>query len=335
MESIICNEIGSEFFSTIITSEKQFSFPANTMWYLSGRSALRAIIQQNSFHTVSLPSWCCDSMIKPFYDANIQVSFYSVNGMEQDLSGIDSDAVLVMDYFGFNGYSKVPKNYNGVVIRDLTHSLFSGYYNDADYYFGSIRKWTGVYTGGFAWGKNNDLPEPINNCDEVIRLRKIAMEQKAKYLNGERNDKGYLSLFSQAEELLDEELSVCMPFWDEIDKIKYFDYDRMKCQRRKNALLLMEKLEPYCLFKELKPDDCPLFVPIITTHREELRRSLIANQIYCPVHWPLSRYHQITEPDKDIYSTELSLVCDQRYGIEEMDRLAESVQEVLNRVESI
>ena len=67
--------------------------------------------------------------------------------------------------------------------------------------------------------------------------------------------------------------------------------------------------------------DCPLFIPVIelTGQRDQLRRYLIDNNVYCPVHWPVSPYHkEISIQTKEIYENELSLICDQRYSPDDM-----------------
>ena len=67
--------------------------------------------------------------------------------------------------------------------------------------------------------------------------------------------------------------------------------------------------------------DCPLFVPIVIAKekRNAIRKKLIDNQIYCPVHWP----HPNAECQSNLYEMELSLVCDQRYNGDDMKRIVE------------
>ncbi len=78
----------------------------------------------------------------------------------------------------------------------------------------------------------------------------------------------------------------------------------------------------------MKETDCPLFVPVRVPEgqRDALRRYLIEREIYCPVHWPVSGYHRLTEEEQSFYDEELSLVCDQRYGREDMERIIETVR---------
>ena len=71
--------------------------------------------------------------------------------------------------------------------------------------------------------------------------------------------------------------------------------------------------------------DCPLFVPVIIKNgkRDVIRKKLVDNEIYCPVHWP----HPDANCESNLYEMELSLVCDQRYGREDMQRIVD----VLNK----
>jgi len=316
-------EIGSEFWY-VPTCEKQNTvFPENTKWFLSGRSALKAIITENNFKSVSLPSWCCESMITPFVEAGIETKFYPVYGTEQTLSGVTTDALLIMDYFGYTGYSKVPKGYGGVVIRDVTHSIFSSIYNDADYYFGSLRKWAGFWTGGFAWGLKTNVSVVNKNYAD---LREQAMKLKEGYINEVSESKEYLKIFNKAEDLL-EKCSMVAAEERDIELAKKLNVELIKNRRRANAKILLNTFADVAFFPEFVDIDCPMFVPIRVKDRCELRRHLIQNEIYCPVHWPVSEYHKLDNKTEKLYTEELSLVCDQRYTEEDMERVVKIVEE--------
>ena len=149
-------EIGSEFWKVDNSTKKNYLFPSDTKWFLSGQNALNFIIDDiKSKHDVSfvaLPSWCCDSMLIPFIINDFDISFYDIelkNGNLVQKIDKECDVILAMDYFCYESSYNL-SNYNGIVIRDLIHSIFIKEYKDATYYFGSLRKWTGVYTGGYA-----------------------------------------------------------------------------------------------------------------------------------------------------------------------------------------
>lgn len=332
-------EIGSEFWDIPLASPKTESIiPSHAQWVLSGRVALSFIIQDiqsySSFRTVAMPSWCCHTMVEPFIRSGIEVHFYPVyrdnsGHLRQDLSQIGNcDSVLILDYFGY--VRPVERDsFRGVVIRDVTHSLFCGVPKDADYIFGSLRKWAGFLTGGYGWKRDGSTFSSLPSIGgkEYIGLRRQAMEQKSQYMRGERKDKNYLSLFAQAEELLESGISAAGDRED-IRAAQYLDIEFMKNRRRKNAAMIQKELGELCLFRTLEEDDFPLFVPILVPDgkRDELRRYLIRNEIYCPVHWPVSEYHKLDKKTRAIYDDELSLVCDQRYDEKDMERMIDTIR---------
>ena len=329
-------EIGSEYWDAPVAEKANGIFPEQTQWFLSGRHALRAIVQDlPKIESIALPSWCCDSMIKPFVDAGIKVRFYPVfykDGFSQKFDR-NCDALFVMDYFGYVPEPIIHDNYTGIIIRDVTHSIFSSPNKDADYYFGSLRKWCGVWTGGFAWGEKLKTPRITN--DEYVSLRQLAMEEKCRYITHAVGSKeNYLSIFAHAEEMLDNEgLFAGDP--NDIEAAKHLDIASIKYQRRENARILMEAFPEMLIFGKLHEDDCPLFVPIRLPHdlRNKLRAHLIERSIYCPIHWPLTQLHNVTTAEAMLYDEELSLVCDQRYNIEDMFRLVDEIMCFMRRAD--
>lgn len=319
-------EVGSEFWHVPIDNDNGL-FSDDVQWFESGRSALSAIIRENNFKTVALPDWCCDSMVKPFVDSGIEVSFYPAFQKRLDAK---TDAILLMDYFGYTNQNS-REGYQGIVIRDMTHSLFSDVYKDADYYFGSLRKWAGFYTGGFAKGLKKTVSFDKKRAD-YISLRTEAMQQKEAYILGESDSKEYLNVFGRAEELL--EVAGIFPADEEdIRRAKRLDVSFIRHQRRANAGILLQYFSDIAVFPEMQDTECPLFVPILVDNRDALRQHLIQNEIYCPVHWPKSQYHQLSPEREDFYDRELSLVCDQRYTEQDMLRMVAIIREFLDKEE--
>ena len=332
-------EIGSEFWDVPVVDQQNNLFPESTQWYLSGRSALQAIIYElGEARTVSLPSWCCDSMIKPFVDMGLEVHFYPVYWSEGQLRQewlFDSDILFLIDYFGYIGNTPGLSGYNGMVIRDVTHSIFSMTYSDADFYFGSLRKWCGVWTGGYAWTQDRHALRMVDADDlGYVQIREKAMQLKSSFIHGyvdhkgqRVTDKGYLKLFEQAEEAL-EHVGIAPADDRDIELAKKLDVDLIRNRRRANAKVLRRAFPEWLIFPELPSSDAPMFVPVLVPEgkRDELRRYLIKNEIYCPIHWPVSEYHNPDERTAYIYQNELSLVCDQRYTEEDMYRMVEAIK---------
>lgn len=331
---ILMREIGSEFWDLPITCQNNKLFPESTQWYLSGRSGLQAIISElGELGTVSLPSWCCDSMIKPFIDAGMEVIFYPVywqKSLIQEIN-LDTDVLFLMDYFGYSTIVPDLSGYNGVVIRDVTHSLLSSTNYDADYYFGSLRKWCGVWTGGFAWTMDGHrLETGSENGHEYVAFRKKAMDEKKEYIKGVRADKDYLKVFDEAEELL-ETVGIARAAERDEELAQKLDLETIKNRRRVNAEVLRHAFPKWLIFPTLAPTSTPMFVPILVPDgkRDALRRYLINHEIYCPIHWPVSEYHKLDERTAYIYQNELSLVCDQRYTEQDMQRMIDTIKQFM------
>lgn len=332
-------EIGSEFWDLPTKENIENVFQNSIQWFLSGRSALQAIVHElNDCHTVAMPSWCCDSMIKPFVNNGIEVKFYPVywqNGLKQELN-FDCDVLFVMDYFGYTASCVDLSDYKGVVIRDVTHSIFTSKYSDADYYFGSLRKWCGVWTGGYAWTKNgNKLNEGTSDDKGYIALRDKAMQLKGDYININRNaaiSKEYLSYYNKAENIL-ENIGIVRSSERDIKAAHKLDVEDMRIRRRANAEILRSAFSDWLVFQDMKDSDCPMFVPILVPNnkRDGLRNYLIKNEIYCPVHWPISEYHKFDERTDFIYKNELSLVCDQRYMEKDMYRVVKIINSFMEK----
>lgn len=339
------HEIGSEFWINCSDNSSAHgsiwdSWPGNLLTFLSGRTALSAIlddiclISSHQHPAIAyLPSYCCHTMIEPFLRHGMMVEFYSVKFNDGEFKQeIDSskvcDIVLILDYFGFSrDHCNLPKN--AVVIRDMTHAAFSRppYICDANYTFASFRKW-GAIAGAAIAIKQHGLwliEEATRQNTAYLALRYTGYRDKAKYIAGDAGiDKSYLHTFQQAESLLDSDYENYAADDESLRKAEYL-YS-FATQRRKNAQKLLSGLrtisvvEP--LFQTLFDNDTPLFVPVFVKdgRRDTLRRYMIENSIYCPVHWPISLLHRINNDERKLYDTELSLVCDQRYSEPDMDR---------------
>ena len=130
------SEVGSEFWSFPDCGVRTRLFPPQTEWFVSGRSALSAIVMdaivRHGVRSAALPSWCCESMVMPFEEVGIAAAFYPVtvedSSLKQDLSSAEgTDLLLLMGYFGMSQPPELPSGYNGVVVEDVTHSLLSAY----------------------------------------------------------------------------------------------------------------------------------------------------------------------------------------------------------------
>ena len=158
------------------------------------------------------------------------------------------------------------------------------------------------------------------------------MQEKRRYIEGDSNiDKqSFLGKYGEFGHHLAgdyqgykmDEQSVCI--WLQSDKLSIREV------RRENADVLHQT--PSLQFiGRLTAKSCPVFVPVsfkTSEERNKVRERLIEEHIYCPIHWPKNK---MITPDMEvnkIFDTELSLICDQRYSVVDMERIVKVINNI-------
>lgn len=335
------DEIGSEYWRSThgqAVTHGQAGLPlwlrnkGDIRFYMSGRTALYAVIEdiveERPCRTAYLPDYCCHTMIEPFLMHGIQVAFYPVTAGKGLRSLVDKghpcDILLTADYFGYQGDRCILPD--AVHIHDVTHSLLSKpAYHEPDYTYASFRKWGPVAGAGFAckhagtFTGKGDMPE----CIPYMELRKKGYKIKEQYMKRETDDKTlFLEVFHEAELLLEKDFAGYGADSESLCAAALLQDGAG--QRRENAKWLTAHLAESQIarpiFPSVQAQDVPLFVPVLIKGgmRSQLKQYLIENRVYAPVHWPLC--HTAHTMTREIYENELSLICDQRYCVQDMER---------------
>ena len=197
----------------------------------------------------------------------------------------------------------------------------------ADYSFASIRKWMEVVAGAVVSGIKDDQLKPYPH----LACKEKAMRMKKAFIEGDETvgKQAFLKLYAEFGHHLAEDYQNY-----EMDDLSYAlyqseDLEVMRRKRKENAQYLHEHLKGVRFMVDLTVQAVPLFVPVFFESKEQrdaIRKKLIDAQIYCPIHWPKNK---LIIPDmrvNQIFDTELSLICDQRYGIPEMQKIIETIQ---------
>ena len=346
-------EIGSEFWlerkvPEPVEGPSLLSKDEDKCFVLSGRTAIDLIIQDilkiRKIQNVYMPAWCCDSMLASFVAHGIHVDFYDVGHTESMESteimchtdGTDyTDIFYVTNYFGYENMLPVEtvkkfKERGSIVLYDSTHSFLmedDPFLAMADYSFASIRKWMGVIGGAVVYGVKDCQLKPYPH----LECKERAMRMKKAFIEGDESiDKQtFLNLYSEFGHHLAEDYQNY-----EMDDLSYAlykteDLSAIRRKRRENAKYLHDHLNLNFLC-HLSDNAVPLFVPVFfetTERRNAVRKKLIEAQIYCPIHWPKPALIPADFEANKIYDTELSLICDQRYNVEEMQRIVAIMNE--------
>ncbi len=349
-------EIGSEFWAGCTPLDgsgvKQLLPAGMEVHYtLCGRTALELVLRdamkKRQIRKAYLPSYCCHTMIEPFVAKGVQVQFYDVYFTDIGIycsfaEDNDCDLVFLMDYFGFLGDKTAlravrQKAVGKCVVYDATHSLFCENmdYSPYDYVFGSFRKWFGVNAGFCAKrGSWDAFPMLIQNA-AYTAVRNTAFADKQQFMAGKFVDKQrFLDAFSRAEESLETDYVGYGPDAESMKILETVNVEFIRSKRRENATYAIQEISALSSgivsspYKRVTAQDCPLFVPLRVEpeKRAALRRILIENKVYLPIHWPLSDLHCTNDVSQQIYATELSFVCDQRYDLRDMERAIEIIR---------
>ena len=346
-------EIGSEFWierdleeNISYKSQNWLNKYGEIVLTSSGRGAISLLLSElikPRFKKVLLPSYLCESIILPFVKAEYEIIYYNVDEffsicIEDIIKNSEVDIFFHMSYFGFatnnnlNEIISYLKSKSVIIFEDVTHSLFSSQVNqfDNDYVCGSIRKWFGVPGGGFLASKKNIDVELAEGGYEFINLRKSSLLLKKEYMqnNNKALKEKFLSGFNEAEKILDKDIK---PY--KIDDyseliIKSIDSNYIYDNRRKNYMYLLENLKQIkaikIIFSNIEEGFVPMFFPIyIKNHRDTLRKVLTEKMVYCPIHWsvPSQLEGKIDNANHIMYNSILSIPCDQRYKVEDMENI--------------
>lgn len=329
------SEIGSEFW--IESIPERLLTERDGVYALSGRTAIDLILQevlrQRPVKNVAMPAWCCDSMVAPFLTHGIEVVFYEGSDLPH------ADIIYLTNYFGYENTQSLEvvkgiKNGECIVLYDRTHSFLMDdmpYKGLADYSFASIRKWMGVVGGAMIEGLK-EAPR-LKKCS-FVSDKESAMHDKYCYMKGDDTivKDAFLEVFWAFSH------SLSADYCDyEMDDLSYTLFKQtnlaaVKKQRRENASYIHENLKGLQFVYEFTDESVPLFVPVLFESQEKrdyVRKKLIEQQIYCPIHWPQPERIPASFYVNEIVNRELSLICDQRYGLEEMKLEIDTINQLI------
>lgn len=345
-------EIGSEYWTSneeLICNNKDFwNFGKDTKFTLSGRTSiyyvLKNILKSNKVIKAYLPSYSCESMAMPFLDLGIEVEYYDVyynDGLKYNINiDEDTDIFLAMNYFGYSStnmeiYIKKFKEKGKIVIEDITHSILSTkkYSEYSDYLIGSLRKWFPIASGGIAVNMNSKFEEELSkkSNDKLITIKKYAMQNKKEYLENQDEDSKeiFLKQYNESGKILDEDYQNYSIDEESLKIIMGINIEKIIKSRIENTKIIYDTLKNNknikFLIDNFNGKDALLFVPIILEKRDFLRKFLIENKVYLPVHWPQE------EKINNIFENELSLVCDQRYNKKQILWYLDLIKNYLNK----
>jgi len=324
----------------------------------SGRAALKLVVRSLKLgrrDEVLLPSYLCKDILKPFREEGVRITFYKVEDtLNVDVDDVESriskntKALLFIHYFGFpqpatERIASLSSQSGIFLIEDLVQSFLTNLRGKplgsaGDVTVSSYRKWMPIPDGALL-GINNagfSVLSARNSSREAqlyVKKRIAALKLKGKYFSKSGLPK---RVFEEAFAAADEFLGTTPVRISDYSRrmLRRFDFEAIIAKRRENferflrATSRLKIVRP--IYKDLPADVCPLGFPILTRDRNVVKRMLIKNQIYPPIHWRLP-----TELDRQdfpvpwrVSNNILTLPIDQRYDVRDMDFLADTLREI-------
>ncbi len=364
-------EIGSNFWLNryAYLSDKEISLDflvgvkARDIVFLStGRSAIRYVLEHISRPKTGkpvalLPGFTCHTVIEPFLQMGYEVYFYGVDKhlecdiakLKRDVQSCKPNVILFHGYFGFNTLKGLRqpvedfRNDGVVIIEDVTQTLYSDFNHlHADFYIASLRKWGPLPDGGFAASTRRNFklkPKIVDTKVQEAKLR--ALHAKYLYMMENEGDKTeFLKLFEIAEETLTRQQGY-YTIGDYSRNVQAnLDLRLLSEQRRTNFNILSKAVKDIMVFRPLfltlPVEVTPLYFPVyVVGICRRIAQSFLAKyNIYCPVIWPKPpHYPSGTNKTVDwIYDHILAIPCDQRYGVNDMERIGLVLTELENTI---
>lgn len=343
-------EIGSEYhldtaeiYATVDNLYKRTE-GFHTIFYNSGRSAIRGVLRQLKGQRALLPSYVCQAVIQAFEQENYSVDFYNINtDLSIDLEDVKRKCELGINVFfliHYYGTLQEQKDLTEIkelcsqrsitIIEDTTHSFLTKVHTIGDYCIASLRKWFALPDGGVAYSLQT-LDDPATGCtNSLTNTRTAGMFLKGLHLKGLVDSKElYLRLMLEAEKMLDQITELCTMSDFSRRLLQTFDVEKAIQKRKQNAEFLHRNINNPLIkpvFAAINPDICPFFYPVYAEDREKVRQYLIQHHIYCPVHWPVEESRLLEfAPIKYISENVISIPIDQRYSIADMEYICNVV----------
>ena len=305
------------------------------VFLVNARSGIWLLVNQLQPPQVWVPSYLCHTITESI-DPNITVlCFYEVDydlrvRSNQWVSEVTSgDLVIFIDYFGFPFDHEIGarvKEKGAWVMEDAAQALLSCHVGtNSDFVLFSPRKYIGVPDGGIL-----RVPESFPMSDIFLEMPPTAWWLKALQaviMRHEFDDglpsREWFRLFREAEDAAPTgPYAMTQLSWTILENA--VDYSLIAQRRIDNYYALLERLAVYALFPRIEKAVVPLGFPVHVSNRDAVRQTLFDHEIYPPVHWAIEHIVPPEYEESHRLSRQImTLPCDQRYGTEDMERIAD------------
>jgi len=288
----------------------------NALRLNTARNCFEYILRAKHYTHVYIPYYTCEVMLEPLRKLNVNYTFYSISN---SLVPVDcpllkqGEAFLYTNYFGIkqSDVIRLADLYGNQLIVDNSQAFFSPVISGIDTFY-SPRKFFGVPDGAYLYS-DKILKEELKTDVSYERmshlLKRIDLNAEDAYsdfkLNDEAlNEQPVLKMAKMTQRLL-----------------QSIDYQMIIEKRQYNFEYLHSVLQQANkLDININNEMVPMVYPYFVENGEELKKKLIAKNIYTATYWPNVFNWVQKESNEYLFANQLlSLPIDQRYEKKDME----------------
>lgn len=336
------NKLGGEFEINPNCLLTDFVKDNSEQLYANGRIALLAILKAISIthcSVIYLPEYLCLSVFAVCKSLGLKIETYELDEgflfPEDFITHMEDQSILLtVNYFGFVKDQELVKKVRKyrpdvITISDQVQSIWTLEKTVSHFAFTSFRKHFPTPDGAKVFNNTKDYHLPDSGDENTFYFPKL-IGSIIKYTSS--SDESYLSFFEKGEHMIDEMMSVSSISGLGYSIYKQLDLSEIAIRRRENYELIydigrengLSFLFPY------DSEIVPLCVPILLQERNRVRKALMRDKVFLPVHWPLHQFNDSSEQAQYFASRELSLLIDQRYSSDDIKFQMKSLIKEIN-----
>ena len=339
-------EFGSDFHCVdgFSAEDVRHSWDTPFLFLADGRQAIAILLEEKQWKRIWIPEYFCYEVVDSIRATGIEVAFYEDYPCGDDEAALqtikfeDGDVLLRMNYFGLRGW-RDSASLPVPVIEDHSHAPLGEWArkSNADWCVASLRKTLPVAEGGALWSpKGHPLPttpELTRENQSLASLRWEAMREKSDYLSGKIIEKSSFRNKFLATEDSFESLAPSRIDDESLHVLDRFDFQSWFRRKQENWQVLSTiKSDRFKTLVSEPGGEHFSFTILCDTAltRDKLRARLIERCVYPAVLWPLP--DECPPAARDMSSRMLSIHCDARYSLSDMERLKNIIEEAASNV---
>lgn len=298
----------------------------NAILLNSARDCFLYLFQSRVAKKIWIPYFLGDTIYKLCRKKDIKYSFYHIdeNWLPVNIKLQPEEYIYIVNYYGQLDETEIIslKTKYGNIIVDNTQAYFNAPIKGVDTLY-SCRKYFGVSDGGVLFTDAHfdyDMEQEVSYGRMKFllgRYEKTASEFYSEYVaNNDYFDTQPMKRMSKLTKNL----------------LHGIDYEFVRQRRSENFRYLHGKFGKINQL-EIKTPNGAFAYPLMVERAGEIRKHLIKQKIYIPVLWPnVLDECAVDSWEYKLSSAVLPLPVDQRYDLEDMEYISETVMELMNIV---